>query len=210
LGSVGNDAEQKTEHTIHMNRIDIQSINWDLTNREISESLGVTPSLIAYYRKQTHLRKFKREKYRIDWTKVDWTKPDHQIAKENSVTCPPVCTARRRFAPEHLRHASPSPQGLKRYQRKLDLERAAKEAAAMRNAAVIYTADLISQSMMQDQELARQKAYTASSLINPSVTTVRKPDAPKTAQPSWVKRKLIAIRDWLFNLCVSVEKEANK
>jgi hypothetical protein len=193
-----------------MNRIDIQSINWDLTNREISESLGVTPSLIAYYRKQTHLRKFKREKYRIDWTKVDWTKPDHQIAKENSVTCPPVCTARRRFAPEHLRHASPSPQGLKRYQRKLDLERAAKEAAAMRNAAVIYTADLISQSMMQDQELARQKAYTASSLINPSVTTVRKPDAPKTAQPSWVKRKLIAIRDWLFNLCVSVEKEANK
>jgi hypothetical protein len=193
-----------------MNSIDLKSINWDLTNKEIAQSLGVTPTLISYYRKQTHLRKFKREKYRIDWSKVDWTKPDYQIAKENSVTCPPVCTARRRFAPEHLRHASPSPQGLKRYQRKLDLERAAKEAAAMRNAAVIYTADLISQSMMQDQELARQKAYTASSLISPSITTVRKPDAPKTAQPSWVKRKLIAIRDWLFNLCVSVEKEANK
>lgn len=195
-----------------MNRIDIQSINWDLTNREISESLGVTPSLIAYYRKQTHLRKFKREKYRIDWTKVDWTKPDHQIAKENSVTCPPVCTARRRFAPEHLRHASPSPQGLKRYQRKLDLERAAKEAAAMRNAAVIYTADLIQQDAARPKQTA--SALTVAnvqgvSIVTPqSVTT--KPASQQQAQPSWVKRKLIALRDWLFNVCVSVEKEANK
>ena len=195
-----------------MNRIDIQSINWDLTNREISESLGVTPSLIAYYRKQTHLRKFKREKYRIDWTKVDWTKPDHQIAKENSVTCPPVCTARRRFSPEHLRHASPSPQGLKRYQRKLDLERAAKEAAAMRNAAVIYTADLIQQDAARPKQTA--SALTVAnvqgvSIVTPqSVTT--KPASQQQAQPSWVKRKLIALRDWLFNVCVSVEKEANK
>jgi len=199
-----------------MNSIDLNSINWHLTNKEIAQSLGVTPTLISYYRKQTHLRKFKREKYRIDWTKVDWTKPDHQIAKENSVTCPPVCTARRRFAPEHLRHASPSPQGLKRYQRKLDLERAAKEAAAMRNAAVIYTADLISQSIKEDQERARRDManlttpYMTPALVTSGSTSVLKPDAPKTAQPSWVKRKLIAIRDWLFNLCVSVEKEANK
>jgi len=199
-----------------MNSIDLNSINWDLTNKEIAQSLGVTPTLISYYRKQTHLRKFKREKYRIDWSKVDWTKPDYQIAKENSVTCPPVCTARRRFAPEHLRHASPSPQGLKRYQRKLDLERAAKEAAAMRNAAVIYTADLISQSIKEDQERARRDManlttpYMTPALVTSGSNSVLKPDAPKTAQPSWVKRKLIAIRDWLFNLCVSVEKEANK
>jgi hypothetical protein len=199
-----------------MNSIDLNSINWDLTNKEIAQSLGVTPTLISYYRKQTHLRKFKREKYRIDWSKVDWTKPDYQIAKENSVTCPPVCTARRRFAPEHLRHASPSPQGLKRYQRKLDLERAAKEAAAMRNAAVIYTADLISQSIKEDQERARRDManlitpYMTSALVLPGSDTAINPASQKPAQPSWVKRKLIAIRDWLFNLCVSVEKEANK
>lgn len=199
-----------------MNSIDVKSINWDLSNREIARSLGVTPTLISYYRKQTHLRKFKREKYRIDWTTVDWTKPDYLIAEENNVTCPPVGTARRRFAPEHLRHASPSPQGLKRYQRKLDLERAAKEATAMRNAAVIYTADLISQSIKEDQERARRDManlttpYMTSALVMSGSASVPKPDAPKTAQPSWVKRKLIAIRDWLFNLCVSVEKEANK
>lgn len=199
-----------------MNSIDLKSINWDLTNKEIAQSLGVTPTLISYYRNQTHLRKFKREKYRIDWSKVDWTKPDYQIAKENSVTCPPVCTARRRFAPEHLRHASPSPQGLKRYQRKLDLERAAKEAAAMRNAAVIYTADLISQSIKEDQERARRDManlitpYMTSALVLPGSDPAINTNAQKPAQPSWVKRKMIAIRDWLFNLCVSVEKEANK
>jgi hypothetical protein len=203
---------QKTEHIIHMSSIDIKSINWDLNNREIAESLGVTPTLIGYYRKQTHLRKFKREKYRIDWTKVDWTKPDHEIAKENNVSAPPVGTARRRFAPEHLRHASPSPQGLKSYQRRMNAERAAKEAAAMRNAAVIYTADLIQQDAARPKQTA--SALTVAnvqgvSIVTPqSVTT--KPASQQQAQPSWVKRKLIALRDWLFNVCVSVEKEANK
>jgi hypothetical protein len=196
-----------------MSSIDIKSINWELTNREIAESLGVTPSLIAYYRKQTHLRKFKREKYRIDWTKVDWTKPDHQIAKENNVSSPPVGTARRRFAPEHLRHASPSPQGLKSYQRKLELERATKEATAMRNAAVIYTADLIQQDSARTKRSNSERAVPyvkGMPIVAPSAIATPQAHGNQQAQPSWVKRKLIAIRDWLFNLCVSVEKEANK
>ena len=195
-----------------MSSIDIKSINWELTNREIAASLGVTPTLIGYYRNQTHLRKFKREKYRIDWAKVDWTKPDHEIAKENNVSAPPVGTARRRFAPEHLRHASPSPQGLKRYQRKLDLERAAKEATAMRNAAIIHTADLIQQEAARPKQTAADIAVANGlgvSIVAPQTTTPKSP-VQQQAQPSWVKRKLIAFRDWLFNVCVSVEKEANK
>jgi hypothetical protein len=205
--------KQKTKHTIHMNSIDIKSINWDLTNREIATALGVTPSLIGYYRKQTHLRKFKREKYRIDWAKIDWTKPDHEIAKENNVSAPPVGVARRRFAPEHLKHASPSPQGLKRYQRKLDLERAAKEATAMRNAAIIHTADLIQQDAARPKRTAAELAVAygqGSPIVGLSAITMPQRPVQQQAQPSWVKRKLIAFRDWLFNVCVSVEKEANK
>jgi hypothetical protein len=195
-----------------MSIIDIKSINWDLTNREIAASLGVTPTLIGYYRKQTHLRKFKREKYRIDWAKVDWTKPDHEIAKENNVSAPPVGTARRRFAPEHLRHASPSPQGLKSYQRRLNAERLAKEATAMRNAAIIHTADLIQQDAARSKRTAADIAVANGlgvSIVAPQAITPKSP-AQQQAQPSWVKRKLIAFRDWLFNVCVSVEKEANK
>ena len=196
-----------------MSSIDIKSINWELTNREIAASLGVTPTLIGYYRNQTHLRKFKREKYRIDWAKVDWTKPDHEIAKENNVSAPPVGTARRRFAPEHLRHASPSPQGLKRYQRKLDLERAAKEATAMRNAAIIHTADLIQQEAARPKQTAAELTvayWQGAPIVGPSAIATPQRPVQQQAQPSWVKRKLIAFRDWLFNVCVSVEKEANK
>jgi hypothetical protein len=196
-----------------MSSIDIKSINWDLNNREIAASLGVTPTLIGYYRKQTHLRKFKREKYRIDWSKVDWTKPDHEIAKENNVSAPPVGTARRRFAPEHLRHASPSPQGLKSYQRRLNAERLAKEANAMRNAAIIHTADLIQQEAarpkLTDAELT-VAYWQGAPIVGPSAIATPQRPAQQQAQPSWVKRKLIAFRDWLFNVCVSVEKEANK
>lgn len=196
-----------------MSSIDIKSINWELTNREIAASLGVTPTLIGYYRNQTHLRKFKREKYRIDWAKVDWTKPDHEIAKENNVSAPPVGTARRRFAPEHLRHASPSPQGLKSYQRRLNAERLAKEANAMRNAAIIHTADLIQQEAARPKQTAAELTvayWQGAPIVGPSAIATPQRPVQQQAQPSWVKRKLIAFRDWLFNVCVSVEKEANK
>jgi len=191
------------KHNINWN-----SIDWNQPDTVIGAQLGVTPSLVGYYRKQTHLRKFKREKYRIDWASVDWTKPDHQIAKECNVTAPPVCNARRRYAPDHLKNASPSPQGLKRYQRKLDAERAeraAKEMEAMRNAAVIYTADQIQRDAQRDTLSASMQRRTE---LWSKVDSA--PMTPAPSQPSWVKRKLIALRDWLFNLCVSVEKEANK
>lgn len=196
-----------------MKNVKRNDVDWTRNNEELAKTYGVSPSLVAYYRNEFNTRKFKREKYRIDWTKVDWTKPDHQIAKENSVTNPPVSTARRRYAPDHLKHVSPSPQGLKRYQRKLDLERAAKEAIAMRNAAVIYTADLIQQDTARPNRTAAELAVAYGQgvpIVAPSAIATPQRPVQQQAQPSWVKRKLIALRDWLFNLCVSVEKEANK
>jgi hypothetical protein len=47
-------------------------------------------------------------------------------------------------------------------------------------------------------------------IVGPSAIATPQRPAQQQAQPSWVKRKLIAFRDWLFNVCVSVEKEANK
>lgn len=195
-----------------MKNVKHNEVDWSRDNKELAKTYGVSPSLVAYYRKEFNTRKFKREKYRIDWAKVDWTKPDHQIAKENSVTTPPVGAARRRYAPDHLKYASPSPQGLKRYQRRLEAERAAKEAAAMRNAAIIYTADLIQQEAARPMPTAAELAVAYGQgrpIVTPQAVTPKSP-VQQQAQPSWVKRKLIAFRDWLFNVCVSVEKEANK
>jgi hypothetical protein len=94
----------------------------------------------------------------------------------------------------------------------MNAERAAKEAAAMRNAAVIYTADLIQQDAARPKQTA--SALTVANVQGVSIATPQsvttKPASQQQAQPSWVKRKLIALRDWLFNVCVSVEKEANK
>lgn len=200
-----------------MKNVKRNEVDWTRNNEELAKTYGVSPSLVAYYRKEFNTRKFKREKYRIDWTKVDWTKPDHQIAKENSVTNPPVSTARRRYAPDHLKHASPSPQGLKRYQRRLEAEHAAATAAAhaqaRRNAAVIFMADLIQQEAARPKQTAAELTvayWQGAPIVGPSAIATPQRPVKQQAQPSWVKRKLIALRDWLFNLCVSVEKEANK
>lgn len=220
-----------------MNNINWNNVDWSKRTTEIAKELGVSPGNVSYHRNGMDNRRAKRNSYRIDWSNVDWTKPNFVIAKEKNASPSAVISARTTHAPDHLKvgrdikgahakaHLRDHFKGSKRKKAKSAftppadhfMSREEQHRDAQRRAVIIFTADAIANAYLQqvkDQERLRndhRNALTNQVTAAPAATrvTIGHPVEPQ-AQPSWVKRKLIAIRDWLFNLCVSVEKEANK
>jgi hypothetical protein len=207
-----------------MNNINWNNVDWSKRTVDIAQQLGVSPGNVSYHRNEMHKRKEKRGKYRIDWSKVDWTKPNYVIGSEINASPSAVIIARKIHAPEnlkrgrdvkgahakaHLRDHFKGKKYVKRQPKRVPTEQ--DHRLAMRNAAVIYTADQIQQHngrVATDASKGIGPCVQGGPLQSP-IAAIQHP-VQRQAQPSWVKRKLIAIRDWLFNLCVSVEKEANK
>jgi hypothetical protein len=159
-------------------------IDWSQRTVDIAASLSVSPSVVSYHRLKNHLRKNDRANHRIDWSNVDWTQPNFLIASFKNATPGAVSAARKEHAPEELR----SGYNVKGSHSKLHVRGNYKKKEVK-----VTTVD------------ANVAVAVASNIMLPQAVPIS-----KTVQPSWINRKLIEIREWLFNVCVSGKKVASK
>ena len=159
-------------------------IDWSQRTVDIAASLSVSPSVVSYHRLKNHLRKNDRANHRIDWSNVDWTQPNFLIASFKNATPGAVSAARKEHAPEELR----SGYNVKGSHSKLHVRGNYKKKEVK-----VTTVD------------ANVAVAVASNIMLPQAVPIS-----KTVQPSWINRKLIEIREWLFNVCVSGKKAVSK
>lgn len=159
-------------------------IDWNQRTVDIAASLSVSPSVVSYHRLKNHLRKNDRANHRIDWSNVDWTQPNFLIASFKNATPGAVSAARKEHAPEELR----SGYNVKGSHSKLHVRGNYKKKEVK-----VTTVD------------ANVAVAVASNIMLPQAVPIS-----KTVQPSWINRKLIEIREWLFNVCVSGKKAVSK
>lgn len=159
-------------------------IDWNQRTVDIAASLSVSPSVVSYHRLKNHLRKNDRANHRIDWSNVDWTQPNFLIASFKNATPGAVSAARKEHAPEELR----SGYNVKGSHSKLHVRGNYKKKEVK-----VMTVD------------ANVAVAVASNIMLPQAVPIS-----KTVQPSWINRKLIEIREWLFNVCVSGKKAVSK
>ena len=165
-------------------------IDWNQRTVDIAASLSVSPSVVSYHRLKNHLRKNDRANHRIDWSNVDWTQPNFLIASFKNATPAAVSTARKEHAPEELR----SGYNVKGSHSKLHVRGNYKKREVK-----VTTVDVVKVKTV-DVNVA-----VASNIMLPQAVQIS-----KTVQPSWINRKLIEIREWLFNICVSGKKVTSK
>ena len=159
-------------------------IDWNQRTVDLAAHLGVSPSVVSYHRLKNHLRKNDRANHRIDWSNVDWTQPNFLIASFKNATPGAVSAARKEHAPEELR----SGYNVKGSHSKLHVRGNYKKKEVK-----VTTVD------------ANVAVAVASNIMLPQAVPIS-----KTVQPSWINRKLIEIREWLFNVCVSGKKAVSK
>ena len=159
-------------------------IDWNQRTVDIAASLSVSPSVVSYHRLKNHLRKNDRANHRIDWSNVDWTQPNFLIASFKNATPGAVSAARKEHAPEELR----SGYNVKGSHSKLHVRSNYKKREVK-----VTTVDV------------NVAVAVASNIMLPQAVPIS-----KTVQPSWINRKLIEIREWLFNVCVSGKKAVSK
>ena len=159
-------------------------IDWSQRTVDIAASLSVSPSVVSYHRLKNHLRKNDRANHRIDWSNVDWTQPNFLIASFKNATPGAVSAARKEHAPEELR----SGYNVKGSHSKLHVRGNYKKKEVK-----VTTVD------------ANVAVAVASNIMLPQAVPIS-----KTVQPSWINRKLIEIREWLFNVCISGKKAVSK
>lgn len=146
----------------------------------------------------------------INWELVDWKKTTTRLSKDLGVSISTVSYHRRNI---HKRRGARS--GWNIDWSHVDWNKPNWKIAA----AVLSTPSAVANARMRHapENLKVGRAVRSAYSRKPAIIKAHEPLAvavtdsskPKS-QPSWIKRKLISIRDWLFNLCVSVEKEANK
>lgn len=95
-----------------MKKLNPPTIDWTKSDKELAEQHGVSIGSINYHRHKLGERSSRRTEYYIDWTNADWRKPNFLLALEYCVTPGPVCKARTKYAPEHLKK---SPKGFPRF-----------------------------------------------------------------------------------------------
>ena len=167
-----------------MKAINWTVIDWNQRTVDLAANLGVSPSVVSYHRLKNHLRKNDRATHRIDWSNVDWTQPNFLIASFKNATPGAVSAARKEHAPEELR----SGYNVKGSHSKLHVRGNYKKKEVK-----VMTVD------------ANVAVAVASNIMLPQAVPIS-----KTVQPSWINRKLIEIREWLFNVCVSGKKAVSK
>ena len=169
-----------------MKAVNWKVIDWNQRTVDIAASLSVSPSVVSYHRLKNHLRKQARGTHRIDWSNVDWTQPNFLIASFKSATPGAVTAARKEHAPEELR----SGHSVKGSHSKQHVR-----------------------SNYKKKEVKTVDVTAASNIGTSDGSIIMLPQAvltSKTVQPSWINRKLIEIREWLFNVCVSGKKAVSK
>ena len=159
-------------------------IDWSQRTVDLAAHLGVSPSVVSYHRLKNHLRKNDRANHRIDWSNGDWNQPNFVIASFKNATPGAVSAARKEHAPEELR----SGYNVKGSHSKLHVRGNYKKKEVK-----VTTVD------------ANVAVAVASNIMLPQAVPIS-----KTVQPSWINRKLIEIREWLFNVCVSGKKAVSK
>lgn len=173
-----------------MKAVNWKVIDWNQRTVDIAASLSVSPSVVSYHRLKNHLRKQARGTHRIDWSNVDWTQPNFLIASFKNATPGAVTAARKEHAPEELR----SGYNVKGSHSKLHVRGNYKKKEVM-----VKTVDVVKVTTVD------ANVVVASSIMLPQAVQIS-----KTVQPSWINRKLIEIREWLFNICVSGKKVTSK
>jgi hypothetical protein len=149
----------------------------------------------------------------INWNNVDWTKNNRQIANALGLTVSAVSYYKRKMHSRRLARASHLIDWSDVDWTKPNYIIAENKLAtppAVATARIKYAPDVFKSSPIARGRRMKNPPVTKPSEPElPAFITVNQPQ-PVTTQPGIVKRALIKVRDWLFNLCVSVEKEAGK
>jgi hypothetical protein len=149
----------------------------------------------------------------INWNNVNWSLKNHEIAQALGVTQNAVgyyknkMHSRRFVRAKHFIDWSDVDWTKPNYiiaNNKLSTPNAVASARAKFAPAELKNSPLPRGRRFSDDTVTKSEAPQSS-----AITVVAEPK-PVTMQPGIVKRALIKLRDWLFNLCVSVEKEAGK
>jgi DNA-binding Lrp family transcriptional regulator len=67
-------------------RADFTQVDWSLSNTEIAQQLGVSPSAVYYQRKQHRPDTIVKKYRKVDFTKVDWSLSNETIAEQFGAT----------------------------------------------------------------------------------------------------------------------------
>ena len=163
------------------------------------------------------------KKHNINWNNVDWAKKNWQIAAALGIPQNTVSYYRQRYNTRKDARASYRIKWEGTDWNKRDTVIAAENLvtpASVSLARLKHAPEGLKRSPGSRatgiRTGVRFKRVTATETADSKTTTLTVSPAPASvpepvkAQPGFVKRVLIKLRDWLFNLCVSVEKEAGK
>lgn len=162
------------------------------------------------------------KKTNINWNEIDWTKRNCDIASALGMADATISYHRRKYDARHKVRASYRINWENTDWNKTDVIIADEKLvtpAGVSLARLKYAPDSLKRSPgSRKANEVRFKRVTATETAVSETTTINVTPKPQPApakqpvngQPGFVKRVLIKVRDWLFNLCVSVEKEAGK
>lgn len=161
------------------------------------------------------------KKLNINWAEIDWSKRNRTIAKALGMADTTVSYHRRKFDTRHTVRASYRVSWDTTDWTRRDADIAHERMMtpqAVSAARLKHAPDNLKRSpgsrKANEVRFKRVTATETAAAENTPITTAKVWPTPYlkpvAAQPGFVKRCLIKVRDWLFNLCVSVEKEAGK
>jgi hypothetical protein len=149
----------------------------------------------------------------INWNNVDWTKKNSQIAQALGLTNSAVSYYKRKMHSRRLARAKHlidwSNVDWSKPNYIIAENKLATPPAVATARARFAPAEFKNSPISRGRRLNKAAVTKPESTEAKAVATVITPQ-PVKMQPGIVKRALIKVRDWLFNLCVSVEKEAGK
>lgn len=161
------------------------------------------------------------KKLNINWAEIDWSKRNRTIAKALGMADTTVAYHRNKYDARQTvrakyRVAWETTDWTRKDVRIAEERMITPQAVSV--ARLRFAPDHLKRSPgSRKANEVRFKKVTATETAAAQNTTITVAKVwptpylkPVAAQPGFVKRCLIKVRDWLFNLCISVEKEAGK
>ena len=157
----------------------------------------------------------------INWNSVDWSKSTHRLSVELGVSISSVSYHRRSM---HKRREARSGWNIDWSNVDWTKTNARIAAAVLATPGAVANAryrfapkDLSSgvvvRSLFYNKNRRKKNINTSNS---EKLIYIRQAiaqgllNAQPNVRPSWIKRKMMSLSDWLFNLCVSDDKKVNK
>ena len=157
----------------------------------------------------------------INWNNVDWTKKTVELATELGVSTATVSYHRRNM--HHRRHQRGTWminwRGVDWTKPNFEIgNEMLATPSAVANARLRYAPDHLKHGRLVEgacskshvNPVRRTQHPPETPAVYPAIYILEVPERPVTPKPTGLRGLLIRLRDWLFNLSLSVEKKANK